>query len=297
MLNDQAHQTKVPYFYPFKFGTGEITVLSDGPLELGDPRENFLGVDAATVTDMLDRNFLSSSSVTLEQNIPLVKINGKTILFDTGMGTSKIFGPTTGRLLKSMQEAGIDPLEVDAVVLSHAHIDHTGGLCDQDGKLNFPNAEIFISESDFDDWTDGGKLDAGFKAQVENARRNLLPHRDRIAHFVDGQEFLPGVQAVHAPGHTLGHFCFLMQSDNDRLCFLGDLTHHHILLMERPWMEFKYDTDPKLSARSRTRVLDMLATDRIPVMSYHFAWPGLGNVAREREGFRYVPAAMQMLSR
>jgi hypothetical protein len=67
--------------------------------------------------------------------------------------------------------------------------------------------------------------------------------------------------------------------------------------MERPWMEFKYDTDPKLSARSRTRVLDMLATDRIPVMSYHFAWPGLGNVAREREGFRYVPAAMQMLSR
>ncbi|MBY5766957.1 MBL fold metallo-hydrolase [Rhizobium leguminosarum] len=296
MTSDEAHRTKLPYYYPFKFGDGQITVLSDGPLELGDPSTNFLGVTPETVGQMLERNFLPLDNVVLEQNVPLVEINGRTILFDTGMGTSKAFGPTTGRLLTSMGEAGRSPDEVDAIVLSHAHIDHTGGLCNEAGELNFPNAEIYISESDFNDWTDGSTLDPGFKFQVDNARRNLLPHKDRIFFFRDGQEILPGVQALHAPGHTLGHHCFMIESGNDRLCFLGDLTHHHVLLMERPWMEFKYDTDPALSARSRTRVLDMLATDRIQVMSYHFAWPGTGHVAREGDGFRYIQSPMQLLA-
>jgi len=288
-------RTKLPYYYPFAFGDGQVTVLSDGPLELGDPSTNFLGVSAETVGDMLHQNFLPKDNVTLEQNVPLVEINGRTILFDTGMGTSKAFGPTTGRLLESFREAGRDPSEVDVIVLSHAHIDHTGGVCDENGNLNFPNALIFISESDLVDWTDGSKLGSGFEFQVANARRNLLPHKDRIFFFQDGQEFIPGVQALHAPGHTLGHHCFLIQSGSERLCFMGDLTHHHVLLMERPWMEFKYDTDPKLSAKSRTRVLDMLAHDRIQVMSYHFAWPGAGHIARAGDGFRYHPSAMQML--
>lgn len=288
--------SKLPYYYPFAFGDGRITVLSDGPLELGDPRENFLGVERETVSDMLHRNFLPESSVTLEQNVPLVEINGRVILFDTGMGASKAFGPTTGRLMTSFREAGRDPAEVDAIVLSHAHIDHTGGICDADGNLNFPNAEIFISQTDFDDWTDGSKFDSSFDFQVKNARRSLLPHKDRITFFKDGDQVLPGVQAVHSPGHTLGHHCFLIESNGETLCFMGDLTHHHVLLMERPWMEFKYDTDPKLSAKSRTRVLDMLATDRIQVMSYHFAWPGTGHVSRENDGFRYHQSAMQMLA-
>nr|WP_236765686.1 MBL fold metallo-hydrolase [Agrobacterium tumefaciens] len=285
----------MPYYYPFDFGEGKITVLSDGPLGLGDPSENFLGVEPQTVKDMLARNFLPLNDVVLEQNVPLVEINGKTILFDTGMGASKAFGPTTGRLLESMKEAGRSPEEVDAIVLSHAHIDHTGGICNAAGELNFPNANLYISESDFNDWTDGSTLDPMFQFQIDNARKNLLPHKDRTFFFRDGEEFLPGVQALHAPGHTLGHHCFLIESGRQRLCFMGDLTHHHVLLMERPMMEFKYDTDPKLSARSRTRVLDMLATDRIQVMSYHFAWPGTGHVAREGDGFRYIQSPMQML--
>ncbi|ANM13645.1 UNVERIFIED_ORG: glyoxylase-like metal-dependent hydrolase (beta-lactamase superfamily II) [Rhizobium aethiopicum] len=290
------HLAKLPYFYPFEFGDGKITVLSDGPLELGDPRLNFLGVEPRTVSLMLEDNFLPTNKVVLEQNVPLVEINGRTILFDTGMGSSKAFGPTTGRLLASLREAGRDPTEIDAVVLSHAHIDHIGGLCDANGRLNFPNADIFISERDFTDWTDGSSIDSSFQFQIDNARRNLLPHKDRTFFFKDGEEFLPGVHAISAPGHTLGHHCFMLQSGNDRLCFLGDLTHHHILLMERPMMEFRYDTDPKLSARSRTRVLDMLATDRIAVMSYHFAWPGAGHVVRNGDGFRYIPAPMQLLA-
>jgi hypothetical protein len=56
---------------------------------------------------MLSDNFLDPDNVVLEQNSPVVNNGDKLILFDTGMGTSKAFGPTTGRQHKSMAEAGI----------------------------------------------------------------------------------------------------------------------------------------------------------------------------------------------
>jgi glyoxylase-like metal-dependent hydrolase (beta-lactamase superfamily II) len=294
--HNDPHASKLPYYYPFRFGGAKVTVVSDGPLELGDPSEWFLGVAPKTVREMLARNFLRTDAVTLEQNAPIVEINGRTILFDTGMGTSKVFGETTGRLLKSMREAGIDPEKIDAVVLSHGHIDHCGGVCSDEGTPNFPNAQVYISERDFEDWTEGTAVGERFAYQVESARKNLFPVRDRIVFFKDSEEFLPGVQAIHAPGHTMGHHCFLVTSGRDKFCFLGDLTHHPVLLFEQPWIEFKDDMNPKLSAQSRARVLDMLATERIQIMSYHFAWPGAGYVGKEGNGFRYFPSAMKLLA-
>jgi glyoxylase-like metal-dependent hydrolase (beta-lactamase superfamily II) len=290
------HESKLPYYYPFRVGAAKVTVVSDGPLELGNPGEWFLGISPDNVRGMLARNFLRTDLVTLEQNAPIVEINGKTILFDTGMGSNTIFGPTTGRLLKSMREAGIDPASIDAVVLSHAHIDHCGGVCAQDGTPNFPKAQVYISQRDFEDWTEGRSVPERFAVQVQNARKNLLPVRDRMIFFEDGQEFLPGVQAIYAPGHTMGHHCFLLKSGREGFCFLGDLTHHPVLLFEQPWIQFKDDADPELSAKSRTRVLEMLATERVQIMSYHFAWPGTGNVGKEGNGFRYFPSAMQLLA-
>ncbi len=184
----------------------------------------------------------------LEQNSPIVNTGDKLILFDTGMGSSKAFGPTTGRQQKSMAEAGIKPADIDAVVCSHAHIDHIGGIVDANDKPLFPNAQIYISQVDFDFWTDEGKLGSPLKDFVVHARKNLLPVRDRIVFFKDGQEFLPGVQAISAPGHTVGHSIFTVASAGKSFAFLGDLSHHSVLLLERPRMEFSYDSDPKQAA-------------------------------------------------
>jgi glyoxylase-like metal-dependent hydrolase (beta-lactamase superfamily II) len=284
-----------PYYYPFKHGDAEITVVSDGPLPLGNPAANFVGASPAEIAAMLNRNFLPPDDLVLEQNAAVVKLGSRTMLFETGMGTLKLFGETTGRLLESMKEAGIKPSEIDAVVCSHAHIDHVGGVCDDSGHPYFPNAEVFINEEEFKHWTDESRLNSDFGVQVANARKNLLPVKDRLSFFKDGQEFLPGVQAMAVPGHTMGHHCFIVSSAGKSFCLLGDTTHHQVLLLEKPWMNFAYDADPKLSAKSRIRVLDMVATDRIPVMAYHFAWPGFGHVGRDGDGFRYFPAPMQLL--
>jgi glyoxylase-like metal-dependent hydrolase (beta-lactamase superfamily II) len=88
---------------------------------------------------------------------------------------------------------------------------------------------------------------------------------------------------------------FMITSAGKSFAFLGDLTHHQILLMEKPRMEFSYDTDPKQAAESRVKMLDMLAANKVAVMSYHYPWPGIGHVVKTGEGFHYIPQPMQMV--
>src|SRR5712671_4891764 len=286
--------TQTPYWHRFNLGDAEVTIVSDGPLPLGPPKGTFVGVPDDEVKKMLTDNFLSPDNVVLEQNSPIVNTGEKLILFDTGMGTLKAFGPTTGRQQTSMAEAGIKPGDIDAVVLTHAHIDHIGGIVDADNKPLFPNAQVYIAQSDFDFWTDEKQMDSPLKDLVINARKNLMPVRDRLVFFKDGQEFLPGVQAMAAPGHTVGHHMFMVTSNGKSFAFLGDLTHHAVLLLEKPRMEFAYDTDPKMAADTRVKMLDMLAANKTAVMSYHFAWPGYGHVVKNGDGFRYIAEPMNM---
>lgn len=290
---------QAPYYYRFAHGKMQATVVSDGTLPLGDPASSFLGTSKEEVGKMLTDNFLSPTNVVLEQNILVLNTGDKLVLFDTGMGSSTMFGPTTGKLQSTLKAAGIDPKDIDAIVATHAHCDHVWGIMGDDGKPNFPNAQIYISQADFDFWTDEAKLSqkdpAYMKPFVEGARKNLLPNKDRIVFVKDGQEFLPGIQAMAAPGHTIGHTIFMITSDGKTLAAIGDLTHHQVLLVEKPRIEFAYDTDPKQSVNTRVKILDMLAANRIPLIAYHFPWPGLGHVAKHGDGFRYHPAPMQMM--
>ena len=291
LLNTQA-----PNFYRFKIGAIEATVVSDGPLDLGAPQPDiFKGVSKDEFAKILAENFLPADKVKLEQNALVLNTGDKLVLIDTGAGFQKLMGPDTGKLLANLKAAGIDPKDIDAVALTHAHPDHCWGLLAEDGARIFPNAQVYMSEDDFNFWTDLSKAPNDMiKGFIEGTRKQLLPIRERIEFFKDGQAFIPGIQAISAPGHTVGHTIFMISSGGKQLCYIGDLTHHPVLLMEKPLTEFAYDTDPKQSAQTRVKMLNMLATNRIPILAYHFAWPGVGHVAKQGDGFRYYPEGMNM---
>jgi glyoxylase-like metal-dependent hydrolase (beta-lactamase superfamily II) len=290
--------TAAPRWYRFKHGQFTCTVISDGPLPLSDPAALFVGSTADDVTKALADNFLPTDQVVLEQNALVLDTGKDMVLFDNGMGTAKTFGPTTGRLLANLRSSGIESEDITAICFTHAHLDHCWGTINDEGRPNFPNAQLYIAESELAFWTDEERLAAStglLRETFVGARRHLLPNRDRIVYVKDGQEPLPGIQAISTPGHTVGHTSYMIASEVASLCNIGDLAHHQVLLIETPRLEFAYDTDRKLAVSSRLRLLDMLANERVALLAYHFPWPGIGHVARMGDGFRYYPAPMRAL--
>src|SRR5207245_8968867 len=118
----------------------------------------------------------------------------------------------SGRRLANPKRPGSEPPRVHAVIPTHAHIDHIGGIMAADGSRNFPNAQIYISQADLEFWTDDKRLGTPAEGSALAARKNLIPNRDRIVFYKDGQEVLPGVQAMHTPGQTVGHTSLVVNS-------------------------------------------------------------------------------------
>src|SRR5215475_3339906 len=85
--------TQAPYFYRFRIGAIEATVVSDGALPLGEPSGSFLGTSKEEVGKMLTEHYLPSDNVVLEQNALVINTGDKLLLIDTGMGASTMFGP------------------------------------------------------------------------------------------------------------------------------------------------------------------------------------------------------------
>ena len=70
----------------------------------------------------------------------LIKTNGKTILFDAGLGPSR-----NGQLLNELSKINVTPEQIDYVYITHFHGDHIGGMLNADGEKVFTNAEVYVS--------------------------------------------------------------------------------------------------------------------------------------------------------
>ncbi|NPD17017.1 MBL fold metallo-hydrolase [Xinfangfangia sp. D13-10-4-6] len=286
--------TQIPGWYRFKIGEIEATIISDGLLNLGSANDQFPAAPQDQIAEIMKAEFLPVEPMMLEQNCIVLNRGGRLVLIDSGMGKDEMFGNGAGRLLRNLAAASITPEQIDDIVLTHAHPDHCWGLVGADGSPLFPNAMLHLSQVDFDFWTDESKLSAeGFlPAFVAGARRNLLPYRERMNFVSDGKEALPGITAIATPGHTLGHMSYIISSGDEAFLNVGDVCHHYALLFENPGWEFAFDTDPGLAAKTRLRLFDMAATEALPMIGYHFPFPGLGNIRRAGSAYEYVPIAL-----
>ena len=82
MLNTQA-----PPFYRFKLGSIEATVVSDGPLPIGDPVKTFRGPTPQELGKMMTDHFLPANNMVLGQNVLVINTGDKLAVFETGMSS------------------------------------------------------------------------------------------------------------------------------------------------------------------------------------------------------------------
>jgi glyoxylase-like metal-dependent hydrolase (beta-lactamase superfamily II) len=261
-----------------QIGDLTITAVSDGYLHASfDFLANIDPADAARMQE----NAGITDQTSIHINCYLVRSGGRTILIDAGAGGFKQWG---GRLKTNLLLAGIQPSEIDAILLTHAHPDHVGGLMDASGEAVFPNAELVAHHREVAFWQDDGNLSRA----PDRARGNFLVarqafdgYRDTLRTF-EGGEVLPGVTAMPLPGHTAGHTGYRLESGGKNLLVWGDIVHFPQLQIPRPEVSIAFDQDAHLAADTRSGLLDSVASDRLLIAGMHLGELGFARIERKR---------------
>lgn len=278
-----------PTLAQMAIGTGALTTVSDGHLVL-PAFEPLPGVPPEEHAALAQRFGLSAETREPPCNVTLWQDADRTVLFDVGSGQD--FLPTAGDLLANLDAAGIAPEHVTDVLFTHAHPDHLWGLFDDFGDIAFPNAAFQIGRTEWDYWTDPATIDSIGELRQSfavGAARRLAEIEDRIAFFEDGDEVLPGIQAVATFGHTPGHMAFELRQNGTGVMVLGDAITNAQLDFARPLWPAANDQDPDKAAATRAALLDRLVADQTALIGFHLPGGGFGHAERDGDAYRFVP--------
>ena len=266
----------------FKIGDLEVKGFSDGILKTSlNLVVNMERARAEALVGGTDDGWLY-----IPVNNFLFQRNGKTILIDAGAGNT--MQPTLGKLPENLRAGGIDPAAVDVVVITHIHPDHANGLVDDRGEAVYPNAEILVHAKEYDFWMGEPSAAESDKVRAQRARNkiNMKPYVERTRRLRDGEEIL-GCTPILAAGHSPGHTCWRIMSGRESFLAWGDLVHLSAIQISHPDTAMTYDLDPEMARRSRHRILDMVANERIVVAGAHVNAPGFGYVTRKGAAYTF----------
>ncbi len=289
----KAPQQQVPGVFHRRVGDIVVTAISDGFLD--GTLEVLRNITPDEARKILSESFRPARRTAV--NAFLIYSAGRLALIETGSGDYLL--PTAGKVLANIRAAGVDPADIEIVLLTHMHPDHSAGLTDPaTGRRHFPNAELIVHENEPRHWFDDAKMavatERAKKMYFQCAREQVSPYKDRMRLFQKGEVF-PGVTAMPCHGHTPGHTSFMISSGNEQLLIWGDTVHVPEVQTARPEVCMEFDTDADAAAATRRRVFDMVATDRLMVTGMHLHFPGFSHLVRRGSGYQLIPAAWEQV--
>lgn len=271
---------EIAAYYRFSLGEAEMIVISDAAFSFPP---NFFGPEEEVIALLNELQIpLNAAGELAASVLNLVMIAGDTVaIFDTGNGVE-----AGGKLVPTLEALGIGTDGVTDVMMSHWHPDHINGLS-TDGALVYPNAAVHFPQGDFD------FLQNGPQDVVGGAVARLQPALDAdiVNIYNHGDEVISGITSVGTPGHTPGHSAWLIESAGSQLIHFVDAVVTSYTAVARPEWPFSFDADVDMAVESRRMILEMAATDAIPVFGYHFTFPGTGYVRPDGDGFGFTPFA------
>ncbi len=223
-----------------RVGSGGINILRDAP-------------------DSVIKRYTPDGTFPNAVNAFLIRRGSEVWMVDTGFGRN---------IFKIMDSLGISPSGVQQVLLTHMHGDHVGGLL-RDSTVMFPNAQVILSQKEFEYWSGGGERmkQAGdifrlYSRQVKQQKPQPLD-----AAFPDG------IHMIEAYGHTPGHVMFLIKEGPQQLLIWGDLVHAPAIQLPHPEVTVIYDVDPDAARATRIKVLNYIQQNSIPFTGMHLLPP------------------------
>ncbi|TQM35340.1 MBL fold metallo-hydrolase [Pseudonocardia cypriaca] len=210
----------------------------------------------------------------------LVERGDRALLIDAGFGPQAVPAQPGnphgaihgGALLDNLAALGRRPADIEAVAISHLHIDHLGWAwhpAPGSDEPAFTGAHYPISEPEWNQ---------RHLAEAQGTSREILEVlRPRVRTVTDGEEIFPGVRAMLTPGHTAGHAAYVITAGERRVIAFGDAFHSPVQ-MEHPEWWAAPDHDRGRSTSFRRALVDELTTPRTIGFGIHFADVQFGHV-------------------
>jgi glyoxylase-like metal-dependent hydrolase (beta-lactamase superfamily II) len=289
-------------FYRHKIGDVELIALSDGGLNY--PAAMILG---NVPPEAMAQYHLPEKQIFIPYTILLVKKEDKLVLIDVGAGDLGNPGDgifpgldhTTSRtnlVLPSLKAAGIDPRDIDMILITHAHPDHIGGMFDAEGNLAFPNARYYVGQEEWDYWMSADPSTVGAEALrhhlellVKEARRAFHAIQDRVTVVQGGEEVVPGIRFEPAHGHTPGHALVSVSAADHTVYNISDVVVDP-LFVEHPEWAPAIDMDVGQADAARRRFYAQAARENALVFAHHLGpFPNLGRIAEVGDAWQWQP--------
>jgi glyoxylase-like metal-dependent hydrolase (beta-lactamase superfamily II) len=287
---------QAPSFYRYKVGDIQVTVVSDGRSTV--PLEDSFVTNAKKeeVSAALEKAFLPRDIFTIYYAPLVINTGGKLVVIDTGNGAVANVNSkgANGQFAANMAASGLDAKAVDMVVISHFHTDHVGGLLAADGTPAFPNAEVLVPATEWKFWMDDGEMSRAPAGRMQNLfknNRNIFDAglKRKVTPYEWGKEVAPGLLAVETAGHTPGHTSYVLSSGSGKVFIQSDVTNNPNPFAANPGWHAFFDQDGDVAEKTRRRVYDMVAAEKLQVQGFHYPFPGLGHVEKDGSGYRVIP--------
>ncbi|NJK54131.1 MAG: MBL fold metallo-hydrolase, partial [Leptolyngbyaceae cyanobacterium SU_3_3] len=279
IATDRTAKPQVPGVYQFKLGDFTIAALSDGTVPQDLPKI-LTNTNPSEIDLLLHQSFLTNP-VEASINAFLIDTGDKQVLVDTGAG--ELFGSLGGgKLQEALKTAGYTPDEIDTILITHIHTDHSGGLV-VGGQMMFPNATVYAGKPDVDLWLNPANVERSRDDQKRfftEANKTVKPYLDagKLKPFSGETAILPGITALPTPGHTPGHSFYLVESQGERIEFWGDIIHFGSVQFPKPEITVIYDFDSKAAAAQRAQQFTRAVKSRHLVAAAHLPFPGVGHL-------------------
>lgn len=211
----------------------------------------------------------------------LIKLAEQLILLDTGLGYSDDDGELF--LHKNIIKAGFDPHDVDLVLMSHLHFDHSGGMVHQVNgvmELSFPNATYVVQRGEWE--TAFTSTSSSYHTEIfeflqRNAQMQLIEGTGKLTDQISFE-----LTGAHCPYHQV----FLIEDGEDKVFFGGDVLPEPEELIRK--FIAKYDFDGRKAMELRDEFGKKAATEHWKCLFYHSKSKTQAYIQLEEDRFKIV---------
>ena len=223
-----------------------------------------------------------------------VNSSSKLVVIDTGTGEANFARSkgAAGQFHSNLKAAGINPDQVDVVIISHFHEDHISGLLRTDNQPAFRNAEVLVPAPEWKYFMDDAEMAKQttdrMKGVFAGSRLVFDALGRKVTQYEANKEVAPGITSVATYGHTPGHMSFVISSGNTQVFVQSDVTNLP-LFVRNPGFHLMFDQDAQSAEATRRKVYDMLAAERMMVQGFHYPFPALAHIEKAGEGYREIP--------